>query len=246
MLNDLPSEEAIVFSKRPGQFGADQGRPLAVWKGPQRVLKERMENQLEWLYKRELTSQEITKILKEIHEEGCGFAAATTIILEHYQTSPELYEIIYGFPFYQLNGNVDFISLLLDFYYTQNNWHQVPHTRLRFKLKHPGIRAHDIQMNLHRYTKEKGQAIKGRWLAFPTRKQLIKQLNANKIITMTSYFSSMLLIAPEEASYPTQRIKFHTVMLVGVNPKTQRFIVSSWGEHYELACLPLFSSFFSY
>ncbi|MGX6962148.1 hypothetical protein [Vagococcus xieshaowenii] len=246
MRKELKEDYQEVFRSIRGQFGADQGRPLAIWKDNHSVLKDRMATQLEGLFRRELTEEEIRYFLTEIHQEGCGFAAATTIILQKYAKQPALYEIAYGFAFYKERQRVDFVSLLLDFYYTQNNWHHLPHTSLRFKLRHPGIRAGDIRMNLYRYTKEHGLAIKGKWLSWPSRHRLIKALRSGKIITMTSYLTKMQLMAPEEVSYHHQQINFHTVMLVDFNEVTQRFVVSSWGDYYELERLPSFSTFFAY
>ena len=246
MRRDMLEDFQVVFSNQRGRFGADQGRPLAIWKSQNRQLKERMERQLEELFRQKLSSEDIQLFLTEIHQEGCGFAAATTIIMQKYVQHPELYEIEYGFPFYKRGEQVDFVSMLLDFYFTQNNWHHLPHTPIRFKLRHPGIKAGDIRMNLYRYTKAHGLAVKGKWLGWPSTYRIKQELGRGKIVTMTSYLSHMHLISPTDASYQNKKINFHTIMIVGCNEKTQRFIVSSWGDAYELEKLPLFSSFFSY
>ena len=246
MRKKMPGDFRRVFSDQRGRFGADQGRPLMIWKGQNHQLKACIEKQLEELFRQKLSAEEIQRFLTEIHQEGCGFAAATTIIMQKYAQNPELYEVVYGFPFFKRNQQVDFVSMLLDFYSTQNNWHHVPHTPIRFKLRHPGIKAGDIRMNLYRYTKEHGQAIKGKWLGWPSAYRIQKELAQGKIVTMTSYLTHMHLISPLEAKYQDKKINFHTVMLVGFNEETQRFVVSSWGDYYELAYLPLFSSFFSY
>ncbi|TLG80693.1 hypothetical protein [Vagococcus zengguangii] len=246
MRKQMPEDFQVVFSDRRGQFGADQGRPLAIWKGQNGQLKACIEQQLEALFRQELTSEDIQRFLTEVHQEGCGFAAATTIIMQKYEQNPALYEVAYGFPYFKNGQRVDFISLLLDFYFTQNNWHHLPHTSLRFKLRHPGIKAGDIRMNVYRYTKEHGEPIKGKWLWWPSPYQIRQELNQGKIVTMTSYLTHMRLISPRDAVYQDKKINFHTVMLVGFNEETQRFIVSSWGDYYELDRLPWLSSFFSY
>ena len=59
---------------------------------------------------------EITALIDQISEEGCGYVALVNNLFAHFEGREEEFEHIFGFPMYNEDGEANYNYLLLDIY----------------------------------------------------------------------------------------------------------------------------------
>lgn len=236
----------LVFSEQPGEFGGNQERLINRWYNGDAQTREALRVAVNSLFQKQLPDERIIRFLTRIKQEGCGFVAATNIILARYENRRKEFEQHFGVPYLTHQGKVNFEGLLLKFYFEQNDWHYLFNSSLRVKIPYPGLRAGDLKRSLFHFSQKYGEQVKGNWLLGATQEKIKKVLDSGELITMTSYFFKMNLIAPKFAKYQNNAIGFHTVILLSYHEEKQCFIASSWGKKYELYHLPKGSVFYKY
>lgn len=108
------------FDKR-GSYGGDQGH--LRWKKGFNILGERcFEDEAVFAYVRShqgyehYTDQQIADLLDAMNEEGCGYIAAVNNIYLEFESRPEEFERLFGFPMYDEKGRENYDYLFLDMY----------------------------------------------------------------------------------------------------------------------------------
>lgn len=235
-----------VFSDKRGRYGADQGELLRKWETEQPAEQDDIRRLMTGVLGKKLADKEILCYLKRLNFQGCGFAAATNIILEKYAGRAAEFRWHYGINYYDEQSRVNFNELLPAFYHAENNWRHIPLTSIQFKFLYPGVRAGDLRVNIQAFSKRHGKEISGRWLWSGSALQTRNELAMGKLVTLTCYPNPMHLIAPENAGYKSVDSRFHTVTITAYDEDRQKFVVSSWGKKYFLAALPPIVSLFSY
>lgn len=271
-----------------GAFGADQGSLSSRWSGEKEMIIEMLKRQLRKKYGEHLTDEELNFYLKlessksgflpsrfpesleeedikayldKLNSEGCGYAAATNIILLKYSGRKKEFEDKYGISYYDESGNVNFDELLLSFYLEENDKRNIPFTDIQFTLQHPGATGASICSNIEDYTSQYDEKIIGERISItettsygqsqnyrsetvvkPERIQ--DQLDEGKVVTVTCLGESMDLLYPSGNSYGKQNM--HTVTIVGYDEGTGKFIVTSWGNQYLLDSLPTNAAYYAY
>jgi hypothetical protein len=105
---------AKVFDEA-GAYGADQGAPkddTADYDEFRSIIQENTG--------RKLNDEELKTYLEKLNSEGCGYAAMTNTILQHYEGREEEFEQTFGFPMYK-DGDLNYNTLLVDIYSSTDN-----------------------------------------------------------------------------------------------------------------------------
>ncbi|MGC6769879.1 hypothetical protein [Enterococcus sp. LJL51] len=251
---DTKFKKEEVFGDTLGKFGADQGSLANRLKklledevgGATPKIRQKAKEDIEELLvmaervtgvKR--NKEELFNYFSKLKSEGCGYAAATNIILLKYKGREAAFKNDYGISYYTSDGMTNFEELLLSFYYQENDWRDLPFTTKQLPLIHPGVMSGDLNSNIQHFTEKHGEIVVGKNLLFCGEEEIKNQLEAGKLITMTCYFTKMDLLSPEDAyDYEDESAKMHTVMITGYDQDKKQFIVSSWGRKYYLNTIP--------
>ncbi|WP_035767393.1 hypothetical protein [Butyrivibrio sp. NC2002] len=106
--------ESDVF-REDGEYGGDQGRVREI-AGNDAEFKEAYE----WIKKiyPGLTEEEAKAMLDYATQKGCGYVAMCNSIFQEFAGKEDEFEKIFGFPYYDENGNVNHERLFIEMYTT--------------------------------------------------------------------------------------------------------------------------------
>lgn len=238
-----------VFFDNGRDYGGNQSNLKYRWEeAPQQ--REQIKQLLLCATKKEWTDEALARFLTKLHMEGCGYVAATNIIMAKFYGREEAYESLFKKPYYLVDGRVNFDELLVEFYYQERTRRLLPFFNYYVQLPYPGVRGRDLHGNIHLFTKQRGRQIEGHKLPRYSRKRLeqhIKDcLETEHFVILTTYFWPLVLISPIEKKYTNQQIRMHSVVITEYDQERQQFVVSSWGKKYYLAKLPMGVTCYAY
>lgn len=212
-----------------GVFGADQGSLQQKWDNDvnDEGDRERIRNMIEKVMGKKMSDEEIKEFLNNLNNEGCGYAAATNIILSEFAGREVEFKEKFGIDYYDKDGNVNFEELLLDFYYHQDNFG-------------PGAIGPRVKADIKNYCRDHDVDLTGNLNGIYTESEIKQQLSEGKLITMTCYIPGMKFEGRDDP------IDWHTVTIVGFDEVKGKFIISSWGNKYYLDELPKVADMYVY
>ena len=239
--------QAQVYQDDGYHYGGNQSSLKDRWETTPQV-RGQLTAAVNATRKKAFTATEISAYLTKIEAQGCGYVAATNIILTHYQKREKAFEKAFKIPYYTKQGRPNFEGLLLAFYGAERHRRLLPWLHCHVWLPYPGVRARDLQGNIYAFTARAGAPLRG--IKLPSRlatsNGVQSALKAGRQVVLTAYFGQMQLIAPSNAGYQGQEIRFHTVVITGYDTQRQQLVVSSWGRKYYLARVPQGSTVYLY
>ncbi|MHC5216995.1 hypothetical protein ACYSNR_10015 [Enterococcus sp. LJL128] len=271
---DTKFKKEEVFGDTLGKFGADQGSLAARLEELLKLETDGRNDQVRQAAKKDIeellamaervtgvkrTKEELFDYFSRLNSEGCGYAAATNIILlKHYGNEQE-FKKKYGIDYYDSYGRVNFDELLLSFYALENDMRSLPFTDKQIKIPYDGSLGGAICSNIKDYALQHGDQIEGEKFNVPSEpiahgvgkmvtlnsEAINRQLENGKVVTMTCLVESMHLLSSNQEDDPGN-VYFHTVIITGYDKERQQFVVSSWGEKYYLKNLPKAASYYTY
>lgn len=227
----------IVF-RGVDAYGGNQSGPINNWNS-----SENNKIKIRKLFPGK-SDEEIQKILETLNNEGCGYTAAINVIFKKFEGKEKEFEEKFGIPYYDENGNVNFNTLLIDFYKEEND--RRAGIGGEFTFRHDGVLAGDLASNIATYCKNHGVDINGeiRWHNTFNLTHDIKDdvsRNPDKTFVLTSPPTGFKL---RKVSGEEVKIAWHTVTVVGI--ENGRLVVSSWGGKYYLDDIPGGTDTFAY
>ena len=170
--------------------------------------------------------------LKSVQNMGCYYTAYASIIFQHFESDPQCFEEIFGYPMYDENGEFDFNTLIVDMcsydtsYVDGINVFEVEGTE-KF------LKGHGIDVEHNKYLGNRILQANPFGIKFekPVIPENVKELieSGEQIIIGAQYETLVSADGGENVSIG----EGHAMLVTGVT-EDGRFIVSSWGKKYYL------------
>lgn len=237
--------DSIVFDD-DGSYGGDQGAAQNLNKRSE----ERKE--IERIIKRNLADSGITdnidisKYLKKLNSEGCGYVALANTIFVYYQGREESFKKAFGYSMYNSKGDLNYNLLIADVYSSMDNRKNGQYDKYAdYNEKKDGDKS---KYNPWKDTTGSGsnpnnyQDYLDRFMSDRCVSSKVTQLNSDKITSSdlkeyTENGKSVLLayydgnIYKENGHLQQYIDGGHGMIITGIT-NDGKYIVSSWGEKY--------------
>ena len=240
----------MYFEGGKGNFGANQSSPLENCSDEEIIRLIRQ-------YYPDMTVEEIEKFLITIESEGCSYAALTNTIFVHFHGRSEEFRDVFGFDMYttdEVTGRkvYNFDYLMVDMYCSMDDKKSFLGL-FEFETDiYSGTIPYDREYIITEYLESKGieaTYTHGEPIPIPTILSdlgVVRSTNSTTLAPTAENYDRLsergqvLLVCPagvtfkgigQDATDETPEM-WHVVTVLGYEPETESFIVSSWGAKY--------------
>lgn len=244
MINNSTDTGSSVFTDDGMYYGANQQAP-DFW---QYINEDEYNSYLDIVqsYFPDMTRDEAKAYLKKLRQESCSYVSMINSIFEYYEGRPEEFEETFGYSMYNEEGQYNFNALLVDLYCQEDNhcaYGDVDAVNLAEDLKwvdYDGDGNGNWVEYGHGVTEEN---MKYRWEQYCANHGIDVNYEIGLSITPETYADyaqdGMVSISCDgftlyDSEGNASKYDFcHCMTITGVS-ENGNYIVSSWGEKYEL------------
>ena len=249
-VDKMKKKYMMYFEGGKGNFGANQSSPLENCSDEEIIRLIRQ-------YYPDMTVEEIEKFLITIESEGCSYAALTNTIFVHFHGRSEEFRDVFGFDMYttdEVTGRkvYNFDYLMVDMYCSMDDKKSFLGL-FEFETDiYSGTIPYDREYIITEYLESKGieaTYTHGEPIPIPTILSdlgVVRSTNSTTLAPTAENYDRLsergqvLLVCPagvtfkgigQDATDETPEM-WHVVTVLGYEPETESFIVSSWGAKY--------------